>query len=41
MQSNTSYQKNVKTKPAKEAKKPVGNGKQWKRNNDKRENNYA
>lgn len=40
MQSNNSYQKTIKTKQPKEAKKPAGNGKQWKRYNDKREN-YA
>ena len=40
MQSNTNYQKNIKTKPMKEAKKPAGNGKQWKRNNDKRNASY-
>ena len=36
MQSNNSYQKTIKTKPAKEAAKVQYNGKAWKRNNDKR-----
>ena len=36
MQSNNSYQKTIKTKPAKEVAKVQYSGKTWARNNDKR-----